>query len=187
MIFQLSTLMGAVAVACFPRHRIGDTSPLLYADLLDFQTRADIRKRKRSIVTHSHSTHRHARAHGRTRDRPHGLSGSSTNYKGTYFKAKEIYNAQKNNHNRAAKAPPNTVNPQSIQSQQLPCCLSFSSKQEAATALAYRATTGCIPNKPIRNPPNRCFHRLLSLKKSITVPITILSLILKKSTGFAGI
>ena len=50
MIFQLSTLMGAVAVACFPRHRIGDTSPMLYADLLDFQTRADIRVRKRSIV-----------------------------------------------------------------------------------------------------------------------------------------
>lgn len=50
MIFQLSTLMGAVAVACFPRHRIGDTSPLLYADLLDFQTRADIRIRVRSIV-----------------------------------------------------------------------------------------------------------------------------------------
>ncbi|EJW97962.1 hypothetical protein EVA_13932 [gut metagenome] len=130
--------------------------------------------------SHSHSTHRHSHSHCCTRDRPHGLSGSSTNYKGTYFKAKEIYNAQKNNHNRAAKAPPNTVNPQSIQSQQLPCCLSFSSKQEAATALAYRATTGCIPNKPIRNPPNRCFHRLLSLKKSITVPITILSLILKK-------
>lgn len=42
--------MGAVAVACFPRHRIGDTSPLLYADLLDFQTRADIRIRVRSIV-----------------------------------------------------------------------------------------------------------------------------------------
>ena len=51
MIFQLSTLMGAVAVACFPRHRIGDTSPLLYADSLDFQTRADIRIRVRSIVT----------------------------------------------------------------------------------------------------------------------------------------
>ena len=50
MIFQLSTLMGAVAVACFPRHRIGDTSPLLYADRLDFQTRADIRIRVRSIV-----------------------------------------------------------------------------------------------------------------------------------------
>lgn len=71
-------------------------------------------------------------------------------------------------------------NPQSIQSQQLPCCLSFSSKQEAATALAYRATTGCVPSRPTRNPPNRCFHRLLSLKKSITLPITILSLILKK-------
>lgn len=50
MIFQLSTLMGAVAVACFPRHRIGDTSPVLYADELDFQTRADIRVRIRSIV-----------------------------------------------------------------------------------------------------------------------------------------
>lgn len=50
MIFQLSTLMGAVAVACSPRHRFGDTSPLLYADLLDFQTRADIRIRIRSIV-----------------------------------------------------------------------------------------------------------------------------------------
>ena len=32
VIFQLSTLMGAVAVACFPRHRFGDTSPVLYAD-----------------------------------------------------------------------------------------------------------------------------------------------------------
>lgn len=50
MIFQLSTLMGAVAVACFPRHRIGDTSSVLYADQLDFQTRADIRIRVRSIV-----------------------------------------------------------------------------------------------------------------------------------------
>ena len=30
--------------------RFGDTSPLLYADLLDFQTRADIRIRIRSIV-----------------------------------------------------------------------------------------------------------------------------------------
>ena len=45
MIFQLSTFSGAVAVACSPRHRFGDTSPLLYADLLDFQTRADIRIR----------------------------------------------------------------------------------------------------------------------------------------------
>lgn len=50
MIFQLSTFSGAVAVACSPRHRFGDTSPLLYADLLDFQTRADIRIRIRSIV-----------------------------------------------------------------------------------------------------------------------------------------
>lgn len=50
MIFQLSTLMGAVAVACFPRHRFGDTSPVLYADQLDFQTGTDIRIRIRSIV-----------------------------------------------------------------------------------------------------------------------------------------
>ena len=50
MIFQLSTFSCAVAVACSPRHRFGDTSPLLYADLLDFQTRADIRIRIRSIV-----------------------------------------------------------------------------------------------------------------------------------------
>ncbi|WP_270651075.1 hypothetical protein, partial [Phocaeicola vulgatus] len=49
VIFQLSTFSGAVAVACSPRHRFGDTSPLLYADLLDFQTRADIRIRIRSI------------------------------------------------------------------------------------------------------------------------------------------
>lgn len=57
MIFQLSTLMGAVAVACFPRHRIGDTSPLLYADQLDFQTRADIRIRVRSIVIRIRKRH----------------------------------------------------------------------------------------------------------------------------------
>ena len=50
MIFQLSTLMGAVAVACLPRHRFEDTSPVLYADQLDFQTRADFRFRVRSIV-----------------------------------------------------------------------------------------------------------------------------------------
>lgn len=37
-------------MARFPRHRIGDTSPSLYADLLDFQARADIRVRIRGIV-----------------------------------------------------------------------------------------------------------------------------------------
>ena len=57
MIFQLSTLMGAVAVACFPRHRFGDTSPVLYADLLDFQTRADIRTRIRSIAIRTRIRH----------------------------------------------------------------------------------------------------------------------------------
>ena len=49
--FQLSTLnIGAFAVARFPRLHIRDTSPSLYADLLDFQARADIRIRIRSIV-----------------------------------------------------------------------------------------------------------------------------------------
>jgi hypothetical protein len=51
VIFQLSTFLDAVAVAYFPRHRFGDTSPVLYADQLDFQTRADIRIRIRCIVT----------------------------------------------------------------------------------------------------------------------------------------
>lgn len=50
--FQLSTLnIGAFAVARFPRLHIRDTSPSLYADLLDFQARADIRTRTRGIVT----------------------------------------------------------------------------------------------------------------------------------------
>ena len=43
-------MYGAVAAARFPRHHIGDTSPSLYADSIDFQTRADIRIRVRSIV-----------------------------------------------------------------------------------------------------------------------------------------
>ncbi len=50
--FQLSTLnIGAFAVARFPRLHIKDTSPSLYADLLDFQARADIRTRIRGIAT----------------------------------------------------------------------------------------------------------------------------------------
>ena len=49
--FQLFTLnIGAFAVARFPRLHIRDTSPSLYADLLDFQARADIRIRIRGIV-----------------------------------------------------------------------------------------------------------------------------------------
>ena len=49
--FQLSTLnIGAFAVARFPRLHIRDTSPSLYADLLDFQARADIRIRIRDTA-----------------------------------------------------------------------------------------------------------------------------------------
>ena len=50
MIFQLSTLMGAVAVACFPRHHGRGHVPGVVRRLLDFQTGADIRVRVRCIV-----------------------------------------------------------------------------------------------------------------------------------------
>ena len=69
--------MAAVGEAPFPRHRVGDTSPLLYADFSFFGCYPDATRYSPSSSTHrySHSrtTHRHSHSRCCCRDRPHGL------------------------------------------------------------------------------------------------------------------
>ena len=80
LIFQLSNLSAAVAVACSPRHDGEDTSPVLYADWICFGCLRDATRcscsYSMSRYSRSHTTHRHSSSRCCSTGKPHGLWGT---------------------------------------------------------------------------------------------------------------
>ena len=119
--FQLSTLnIGAFAVARFPRLHIRDTSPSLYADLLDFQARADIRIRIRGIVIRIRIRDTAIRVRIVVPAIDHTAYGNSTSLQSYSFSVQKMNEYYTMSQNNIAMKPPSTVQAQSIQSQGQP-------------------------------------------------------------------
>lgn len=79
LVFQLSSHEAAVAVVCSPRHHCGDTSPVLYADLVICCLRDATRhscSHSTHRYSHSRTKHRHSGSRCCCHDRPHGLWGT---------------------------------------------------------------------------------------------------------------
>lgn len=146
--------------------------PCAVRRLFDFQTRADIRVRVRSIVIRIRIRHTAIRIRIVVPAIDHTAYWETP----PFAKVLTFYLIYKiTSHKAAERQPPKTVNNQSTQSQRQPCSTSFNSRQEAATTAEYMAQKTDKPQIPTTTPPNRCFHLLLRFKNSkILLLITVL-------------